>query len=53
MIVDVEREVAVVVAAVQVDEDDDTGCLADPCLGAVRGACSVYLSAKDYLLVPG
>ena len=49
-----ERDEAVVVAAVQVDEDDDAGCSADPCSGDDDGsACSVYLSARDVFSVLG
>lgn len=40
VIVDVEREVDVVVTAVRVT--DDVGCSCERCLGDVGGACSVY-----------
>ena len=54
VIVDAEREVAVVVAAVLVDEDCNAGCSADPCSGDdVGDACSVYLPAEDDFSVPG
>ena len=54
VIVDVEREVAMVVAAVLVDEDDGAGWSADPCSGDdVGGACSMYLSTSNDFSVPG
>ena len=53
-ILDVERDEAVVVAAVPVDEDDDARCSADPSSGAdVRDVYSVYLSARDDFSVRG
>ena len=54
IIVDVERNNAVVVGAVLVDEDDDAECSANPSsCHDVRGACTVYLWARDYFSVPG
>ena len=44
-IVDVERKVAVVVAAVLVDED--AGCSSESCSGDVGRACSAYYRVQN------
>ena len=47
VIVDVERDEAVVFAAALRDGDDDAGCSADPCSGDDVGSYSVCLAARD------
>ena len=54
VVVDVQHDDAVIVAAVLAGENGDVGCSADPCSGDdVRGACSVYSLDRDDFSVPG